>query len=154
MQIHPFYFRGPLLLLFVLLFSADPSHSVVDEDVLLDDLLEHEGVPIPSKPSTGEHDGVKLVKGAAKPLSEVTNKLGEAPTPIQSDPALLQKETADDGKADTGYVVKEQNEVSVTDTTPKPPSDTNKKNQKKGEAEGIPVVSFFIICGTHFIVMS
>jgi hypothetical protein len=136
MQIHPFYFRGPLLLLFVLLFSADPSHSVVDEDVLLDDLLEYEGVRIPSKPSTGEPDGGKLVQGAVKSLSEVTNKLGEAPTPIQSDPTFLKKETADDGKVDTGHVVTDQNEVTSVigdPVAPHPSSDNTDRSTSRWE---------------------
>jgi hypothetical protein len=123
-----------LLLLFVLLFWADPSSSrisaeepVVDEDVL-DDLLEHEDVRITSKATTGEPDGGKLVQGAAKFLSEVTNKPGEAPTPIQSDPALLRKETTDDGKVVTGYVEKDQNEVTsvIGDPVAPQPSSDNK----------------------------
>jgi hypothetical protein len=132
MHIHSFYFRGPLLLLFVPLFWGDPCNSRISaeepvvDDVLLDDLLEHEDVRITSKATTGEPDGGKLVQGAAKFLSEATNKLGEAPTPIQSDPTLPQKGTADDGKVGTGYVAKDQNEVtSVTGEAmaPQPPSD-------------------------------
>jgi hypothetical protein len=124
MQINPFYFRGPLLFLFAMLFWCDPSHSkisaeepVVDEDVL-DDLLEQEAGPAsqrikqifdsfrtPSKPPTGEPDAEKLVaEGRAPKLFSEVTKLGEASTPIQSDPALLQKETADDGELDTGNV--------------------------------------------------
>jgi hypothetical protein len=208
MQINPVYFRGPLLILLVLLLWGDPSHSkiseetAVDEDVL-DDVLEQEDGPasqrmkqildsfsIPSKsptgepadevklvqgaaksfsvrklgqaptpiqsdskPATGDSDGEKLiVEGAVKSFSEVTKLLGQAPTPIQPDPALLQKETAEDGKVDTGYVVKEQNEFSLTETTmsPQPPSDNNSNNRG---AEISPVVSFYITFATHFIEM-
>jgi hypothetical protein len=97
------------------------EEPVVDEDVL-DDLLKQEDGPvskrmkqildsfrIPSKPPTGEADVEMLVEGATEPFLEGT-KLGEAPTSIQSDAAILLKETADDGMVDnTGYAVKELN---------------------------------------------
>ena len=182
MQINPFYFRGPVLFFFaLLLFLGRPSHSVISagEQVVnadvLDDLVEQEAgassqkmkeildsFRVPSKPPTGE-PGEKLVEGAAKSFSEATRKLGHAQTPMQSDPALLQKETADDGKVDMGYVEKEQDEVSLTDTTVSPqPSSDNKgggamKVAVEKKAESIPVVStctLFIIFDMHFLAMS
>jgi hypothetical protein len=245
MQINPFYFRGPLFFLLVLLVWGDPSHSKISEEpvvneAVLDNVIEQDDGPtpqrmkqildsfrIPSKPPTGEPaveqkfleglgksfsevkkldqasipihsdskptaaepDGEKLVKGTAKSFTEVPKldqaptlvesdskpatvesdgeklmiegaaksfsdftKLGGALTPTHPEPAPLQKETVDNGKVDAGYVVEEQNEVSLMDSTlsPQSPSENNSKN---GVAKRIPVVSLYAYFGAHFFRM-
>jgi hypothetical protein len=153
MQINPFYFRWPLLFLFILLFWGDPSHSkisaeelVVDEDVL-DDLWEQGDGPEsqrmkPFKPPTGEPDVEMLVKGVAKSFSEVTN-FGEAPTPIQLDPKPPTEEGNGQQQDGAGNQYDKYNPIEGSD---KANSATDALKVAAAEkAGGIPVVSCICI---------
>jgi hypothetical protein len=156
MQINPVYFRGPLLILLVLLLWGDPSHSkiseepAVDEDVL-DDVLEQEDGPasqrmkqildsfgIPSKPPAGEPaDEEKLVKGAATSFSEV-KKLGQAPTPIESDSKPATGE--DDGEElVVEGAVKSFSEVTKLDQAPTPIQSDSKPATGESDSEKLIV---------------
>jgi hypothetical protein len=156
MQINPVYFRGPLLILLVLLLWGDPSHSkiseepAVDEDVL-DDALEQEDGPasqrmkqildsfgIPSKPPAGEPaDEEKLVKGAATSFSEV-KKLGQAPTPIESDSKPATGE--DDGEElVVEGAVKSFSEVTKLDQAPNPIQSDSKPATGESDSEKLIV---------------